>query len=167
MEFLSELPPYLIDFLRLFAWLTVLIVIFVPLERIFALHHQPVFRKSFLTDLAYYFLSSLLPKLILVFPVALIGWALHYLVPRGLHQMVAGWPLLYRFAGALIAGEFGAYWGHRWSHELPFLWRFHSVHHSAEQMDWLVNTRSHPLDMVFTRLCRRAATWTSCRCCSF
>ena len=33
------------------------------------------------------------------------------------------------------------------------LWRFHSIHHSSEELDWLVNTRAHPLDMVFTRLC--------------
>jgi sterol desaturase/sphingolipid hydroxylase (fatty acid hydroxylase superfamily) len=27
------------------------------------------------------------------------------------------------------------------------------IHHAAEEMDWLVNTRVHPLDVVFTRLC--------------
>jgi len=48
--------------------------------------------------------------------------------------------------------DFGAYWGHRASHHIPFLWRFHAIHHSAEHMDWLVNTRAHPVDMVFTRL---------------
>jgi sterol desaturase/sphingolipid hydroxylase (fatty acid hydroxylase superfamily) len=32
------------------------------------------------------------------------------------------------------------------------LWRFHAIHHSAEHLDWLVNTRAHPFDMVFTRL---------------
>ena len=54
---------------------------------------------------------------------------------------------------ALVVGEVGAFWGHRWSHESPLLWRFHSIHHSAEEMDWLVNSRAHPIDMVFVRFC--------------
>jgi len=62
-------------------------------------------------------------------------------------------PLWMRFAAAVIVGDFGSYWGHRWMHEVPVLWRYHAVHHSAEEMDWLVNTRAHPLDIVFTRFC--------------
>jgi sterol desaturase/sphingolipid hydroxylase (fatty acid hydroxylase superfamily) len=52
----------------------------------------------------------------------------------------------------LIVNDVGAYWGHRALHASPLLWRFHAIHHSAEQLDWLVNTRAHPFDMVFTRL---------------
>ena len=52
----------------------------------------------------------------------------------------------------LVVNDIGAYWGHRALHAHPLLWRFHAIHHSAEQLDWLVNTRAHPFDMVFTRL---------------
>jgi sterol desaturase/sphingolipid hydroxylase (fatty acid hydroxylase superfamily) len=34
---------------------------------------------------------------------------------------------------------------------VPFLWRFHSVHHSIEQMDWVASGRLHPLDQAFTQ----------------
>jgi len=34
-------------------------------------------------------------------------------------------------------------------HEILLLWRFHPIHQSAEQIDWLVNSRVHPVDMVF------------------
>jgi len=52
----------------------------------------------------------------------------------------------------LFVNDIGAYWGHRALHAFPRLWRFHAVHHSAEQLDWLVNTRAHPFDIVFMRL---------------
>jgi len=52
-------------------------------------------------------------------------------------------------AAALVA--VGNYWGHRLTHQVPFLWRFHSVHHSIEQMDWVASGRLHPLDQAFTQ----------------
>ncbi len=149
----QQLPPLVLDVLRLSIWLLLLMIIFVPLERMFAVHPHKVFRKSLATDLGYYFLSSLLPKMLLVVPMALIAWGLHYVVPGGLHSRVAGLPLWARFAAALVVGEVGFYWGHRWAHEIPLLWRFHAIHHSAEEIDWLVNTRAHPFDIVFVRLC--------------
>lgn len=53
---------------------------------------------------------------------------------------------------AFVIAETGFYRGHRLSHELPWLWRFHALHHSTERMHYLANTRSHPVDMVITRL---------------
>jgi sterol desaturase/sphingolipid hydroxylase (fatty acid hydroxylase superfamily) len=36
---------------------------------------------------------------------------------------------------------------------MPLLWRFHAIHHSSTHVNFLVNTRAHPVDMVFTKLC--------------
>lgn len=130
-----------------------LTVIFAPLERLFALHPQKLFRKAILTDLAYYFLSSLIPSLLLGVPLALVASAVHHSIPQTFTSAVANWPSWLRIAVSLVIGEIGFYWGHRWSHEIPLLWRFHAIHHSAEHVDFLVNTRAHPVDMVFTRLC--------------
>jgi len=148
-----HLLPLALDFLRLCVWLVLLVLVFVPLERAFALHRQKVFRKTFFSDLAWYFLSGLLPSPLLVPSMAAIAWLLHSVVPGALHARVAAMPVAVRFAASMIVGEIGFYWGHRSSHQIPFLWRFHAIHHSAEEMDWLVNTRAHPVDLVFTRLC--------------
>jgi sterol desaturase/sphingolipid hydroxylase (fatty acid hydroxylase superfamily) len=147
------LPPFALDVFKLGIWLLLLMVVFAPLEKLCARRPQKIFRKWFVTDLGYYFLNSLLPKLLLALPLSMLAMSVHYIAPGGLYAWVAAMPLGMRFMAAVIIGEFGAYWGHRWMHEISVLWRFHSVHHSAEQIDWLVNTRGHPLDFVFTRLC--------------
>ena len=38
------------------------------------------------------------------------------------------------------------------SHQVPSLWRFQAVHHSAGHMDFLVNTRAHAVDIIATQL---------------
>jgi sterol desaturase/sphingolipid hydroxylase (fatty acid hydroxylase superfamily) len=127
--------------------------IFVPLERFFAVHRQKVFRKSFGVGVVCYFLSSLIPKFLLILPLSAIAWGMHRWMPSARYTWSAALPFAARFAASVIVGEAGAYWAHRWSHEFPWLWRIHVIHHSAEEVDWLVHTRAHPFDMFFTRLC--------------
>ena len=143
----------LVSVLRLCVWLVLLSVIFVPIERLFALYRQRIFRKAIRTDLAYYFISGLIPGFLLGAPLALVAWLAHHAIPGALVSAVGTLPLWLRIVAALVVSDIGGYWGHRWTHEIPFLWRFHAIHHSAEQLDFLANTRAHPVDIVFTRLC--------------
>lgn len=134
-------------------WLVLLALVFLPLERLFALRPSRVFRAGFGADLAYYFINGIVPALVLGVPLAGAAWVAHRWLPGSVAGAFAHMPLALRFAVALIVTEVGFYWGHRWCHEIPFLWRFHVVHHSPTQVDWLVNSRGHPVDFVFTRLC--------------
>jgi len=146
-------PMFLIDLLHTAVWLAALVVLFVPLEHWFAVHPRQMLRKQTGLDLCYYFINSLLPAAILSFPASLLGWGALHVLPTGMLHFVASQPFWVKALLGLLAGETGYYWGHRWSHQIPFLWRFHAVHHSAEEMDFLVNTRAHPLDIVFSRFC--------------
>lgn len=137
---------------RLAIWLVLLVAIFVPLERLCALHPAKIWRRQIGVDLAWYFVNSLLPAAILSVPLALLSRFLRGMDPGGFYSAMALLPLWLKLLLMLIVNDLGAYWGHRALHAHPLLWRFHAVHHSSEHLDWLVNTRAHPFDMVFTRL---------------
>lgn len=147
------MDPILLNLLKLAIWLVILVVIFVPLEYFFAVSSHKPLRKGIGADLCYYFLNSLLPAAILSIPAAILAWTAQHILPAKMLEFTASLPMWPHALLGFVASEVGYYWGHRWSHQVPFLWRFHSVHHSAEELDFLVNTRAHPLDMVFSRTC--------------
>jgi sterol desaturase/sphingolipid hydroxylase (fatty acid hydroxylase superfamily) len=132
-------------------WLVIFVAIFVPLEHFFSLHPAKIWRKQVGVDLCWYFINSLVPAAVIVFPLAALSHFLRGVEP-GYYSAVAAWPLWLRSLGVLVVNDFGAYWGHRALHTWPVLWQFHAIHHSAEEMNWLVTTRAHPFDIVFTRM---------------
>ena len=149
----QHLPQLAVDLFRLCVWLVLLAVVFVPLERMFGARRQKVLRAGIGADLGYYFLNNYLPKVLLIPPLALLGWGLHFLVPGQVYAFAGSLPLLVRLGAGMVLGEITYYWGHRLMHQVPFLWRFHAVHHSAEEIDWLVSTRAHPVDIAFGHFC--------------
>lgn len=134
-------------------WIAIIAAAFAPLERLFAVRRHQFLRKGFWTDLGYYFLNGLTIATLVSLPASLIGWTVHQILPAAFLETMGNLPIAARMILGLIVGETGYYWAHRLSHEIPLLWRFHAVHHSAEEVDFLVNSRAHPVDMVFGRVC--------------
>lgn len=135
------------------AWLVLLTIVFLPLERFFALHPKRLRSRALGADLAYYFLNGLAPAVMLAIPISIITAVVQKITPSAYADFVGDLPAWVKIAAGILVAELGAYWGHRFCHENRWAWRFHKVHHSPESMDWLVNTRAHPVDVVFTRLC--------------
>lgn len=66
------------------------------------------------------------------------------------------WPMPVQVGLALVIGELGTYWAHRAYHEVPFLWRFHAVHHSSERMHALAALRNHPGNVLMSYVAKVA-----------
>ncbi len=109
-------------------------------------------RPGWSTDVIHFFLGDLLKKMALfAFAVPLIV-TLGFLINRDLQARVLSQPWWLQLIEAQFLADLGGYWGHRLAHTVPLLWRFHAVHHSSEQLDWLAAARVHPVDQAFTRL---------------
>jgi sterol desaturase/sphingolipid hydroxylase (fatty acid hydroxylase superfamily) len=131
--------------------LVVLAVIFIPLERVFALHPRRVLRQGWRTDLVHYLANGAALKVSLMVAVLAVGGALRVLVPAPLRTAVGASPAWVQIVAGLAIAMIGGYAGHRAAHEVPLLWRFHRVHHSVREMDWLAANHLHPLDETFVR----------------
>ena len=128
-------------------------LIFIPLEHFFALHRdQRIFRRGWLTDIAHFLFTRTLANIATFIFVGAAILLLHWLVSPAFQAAVAAQNRPLQFLEAVLIANIGGYVGHRLEHQVPFLWRFHSVHHSIAEMDWLAAARLHPLDQIVTKL---------------
>jgi len=132
--------------------LLLLAAVFVPLERAFArLPEQPVFRRGWRTDLAWFFVSHLLVQLVALATMAPAALLFRWAAWPALQHAVAAQPLPLQLVEAALAADLASYAAHRAFHAVPWLWRFHAIHHSSEALDWLAGSRLHLVDVVVTR----------------
>jgi sterol desaturase/sphingolipid hydroxylase (fatty acid hydroxylase superfamily) len=60
-------------------------------------------------------------------------------------------PFIVQFVAIMFFTDLVQYWVHRAFHRVPWLWRFHAVHHSAKSMDWMAGARMHFLEIFALR----------------
>ncbi|WP_219858620.1 sterol desaturase family protein, partial [Mycobacterium persicum] len=131
--------------------LAILAIIFIPLERLFALQPRRVLRRGWRTDVVHYLVNGTALRLGLLVSVVVIGGLLRVFVPAPVRDSVSASPGWVQVVAGLAIAMVGGYAGHRAAHEVPLLWRFHRVHHSIREMDWLAANHLHPLDETFIR----------------
>ena len=133
------------------ASLLFLCLVFRPLEWAFpARQGQRFFRPAWWLDLCFFLGQYLLWGGLVFWLLTRFGGWVGGLVPAGFQAAVAGQPWWLQAVEVVVLSDFFVYWGHRLQHANPFLWRFHSVHHTAEHLDWLAAHREHPVDTVYT-----------------
>ena len=57
------------------------------------------------------------------------------------------WPLPLQVVLMCVLAEALSYWQHRLFHRVPFLWRFHALHHSGERLNMVRAGRFHFADI--------------------
>lgn len=119
---------------------------------------QPKFRKDFWLDTFYMFFNFFLFSLI-------IYHAASELVVNGFHNLLAivgitnlvalevsSWPVWTQLLVLFIARDFIHWNVHRLLHRVSWLWEFHKVHHSVEQMGFAAHLRYHWMENVVYRV---------------
>jgi sterol desaturase/sphingolipid hydroxylase (fatty acid hydroxylase superfamily) len=127
-------------------------LIFSPIEVLWpAYPQQSVFRSEWLTDIVY-FLSTHLPIQITTFLIMLPAIQLTSVlnIPAVVNA-VGQLPWLVQFFLAVLVADLGEYFIHRLFHTVPFMWRFHAIHHSSKALDWIAGSRSHIVDDLVVR----------------
>jgi sterol desaturase/sphingolipid hydroxylase (fatty acid hydroxylase superfamily) len=127
-------------------------LLFVPLERMFSQNReQPIFRNEWREDLFYFLVSSLLVQ-ILTYVTFIPGRTILFVAPlTDLRAWVGALPFAVQFVAIMFLTDVVQYWLHRAFHRVPWLWRFHAVHHSARSMDWMAGARMHVLEILVLR----------------
>ena len=137
------------------AWILVCAALFIPLALVFpGKRTQPYFRRDMFSDGIYWFLG---PK---VYSPIFIYFATFFFSFKFLQfPALATLPILLQAVLILLITDFLQYWMHRLFHK-DLLWRFHAVHHSTTNLDWLSAARFHPVNIILYSTMMNALVYT-------
>jgi sterol desaturase/sphingolipid hydroxylase (fatty acid hydroxylase superfamily) len=127
-------------------------LVFVPLERIASLRKsQKILRKHWKNDLVFVVINKIIIKLSMISIFGLFLTTTYQFIPSFIHESILTQPLWLQIIEITIISDTCYYVAHRSFHEIPVLWRFHSIHHSVEEMDWVAAHRIHPVDQIIAQ----------------
>lgn len=113
-------------------------------------------KRELLTDVCYWFLIPLVARFVRI-GLMVMGAAYIYGI-HGAEALIAFYddgfgplarlPLWAQAFVFLAASDFLLYWFHRLYHG-SHMWKYHAVHHSSEDLDWISAARFHPVNILF------------------
>jgi lathosterol oxidase len=128
-------------------WVVLSLVIFgIPfqiLEFYRGNRNAPSMRQGLVADAGLFLVSHLLLDLtswLIVWPSSQVSFT--FALPL---------PILVQIPLLFVVAEFFQYWSHRAFHTIPILRRFHKVHHSIKELDWLASSRMHLGEIIIAR----------------
>ncbi len=110
-----------------------------------------MFRPEWREDLFYFLVSSLLVQMLTFFTYLPAKSILAVTPLTDLRAWVGALPFVVQFVAIMFLTDLMQYWVHRVFHVVPWLWKFHAVHHSARSLDWMAGARMHILEIIALR----------------
>jgi sterol desaturase/sphingolipid hydroxylase (fatty acid hydroxylase superfamily) len=112
-------------------------------------------KRDLITDLCYWFFIPVITRYLRI-GMLIVGAALlfHITTADGLiafydngHGPLAALPLVAQMIIFLVGVDIILYWTHRLFHGQPTMWKYHAVHHSSEELEWISAARFHPVNL--------------------
>jgi sterol desaturase/sphingolipid hydroxylase (fatty acid hydroxylase superfamily) len=144
-------------FLKVLPATIALALVFTVLNHFWACNPGPPWwqKRELATDFVYWFFIPLIARVVrigsLVIGAALIfnvhGEAELLAFYDNGHGPLAQLPLWFQAILFLVLSDIPMYWLHRIFHGST-LWRYHAIHHSSEDLDWISAARFHPVNIL-------------------
>lgn len=116
--------------------------------------NQPLFRKDFWLDFFYMYFNFFLISLLILEAGSNVLVNLFRDIQLSLGFDLVGavnvmaWPVWVQLSVYFVLRDFIQWNTHRLLHAVPWLWNFHKVHHSVEQMGFAAHLRYHWMENV-------------------
>jgi len=116
--------------------------------------NQPKFRKDFWLDFFYMFFNFFLFSLIFFNAASevVVNLFNQFLGLFSIENLVSihieSTPRWVQLMILFLVADFISFWTHRLLHRVPWLWEFHKVHHSVEQMGFAAHLRYHWMENI-------------------
>ena len=111
-------------------------------------------KREIVTDVTYWFMIPIGARFVRI-GLLIVGAALFFNIHgeqalmdfyENGHGPLSRLPLWLQAIAFLVASDLLMYWNHRFFHGTS-LWKYHAVHHSSDELEWISAARFHPINL--------------------
>ena len=136
--------------LRLSAFLFILLLIFI-IELIFPIYKRRIESyKRWIINFSFVLINTLILRFL--FPILAVSFAsicIKYNI--GIFNYF-NFNVLFSVIVSFLFLDLGIWLQHLLFHKVGFLWRFHKIHHSDEEVDFTTGIRFHPIEIIISMI---------------
>jgi sterol desaturase/sphingolipid hydroxylase (fatty acid hydroxylase superfamily) len=140
-------------------WMLAFFVVFSLLAKLYPnISSQPYWRKDSVTDAVYWIVMPILynkvSQLVVTVGLVIVFWGNDQViqdVANAGYGPLRELPLWLQVFLVLFIQDIMMYWVHRMFHGTA-MWKYHAIHHSSEQLDWLSALRFHPVNVIISSI---------------